>query len=311
MPPRPRLTHHFSIDVEEYFQVGALERYVPRERWTSLESRIHRSVEELLGLLDETRTRATCFTLGWIADRYPGLVRKLADAGHEVASHGWDHVRVTNQDRASFRKSVHRTKKLLEDITGAPVLGFRAPSFSIVPGRAWALDVLLEEGYRYDSSLFPVRRPDGYGYAGTPRDPYLRQCASGSLLELPMTTLRIAGVNLPAAGGGYFRLLPYAITSAAFRACEGRGQPGMFYIHPWELDSGQPRFAVAPLTRLRHYGGLSRTRNRLRRLLHEFRFRPVADSLLEKECEHARAPTRVLGAREAMNEPRSASAAPS
>jgi polysaccharide deacetylase family protein (PEP-CTERM system associated) len=281
-----RPLHHFTIDVEEYFQVVALEPYVGRDRWTSMESRVQRAVDELVELLAETGTRATCFTLGWIAERYPGLVRGLAAAGHEVASHGWDHVRVTHQGPAAFRTSVRQTKQVLEDITGTLVQGFRAPSFSIVKGHEWALDVLLEEGYRYDSSLFPVRRPDGYGYVGTPRDPFLLTRESGTLLELPMATLRFAGMNLPAAGGGYFRLLPYALVSAAFRACEQRGSPGMFYIHPWELDAEQPRLGVSGLARVRHYSGLSRTHGRLQRLLREFRFRPVADFLGEIRSAH-------------------------
>lgn len=271
--------HHFTIDIEEYFQVVALDAHVPRDSWTTMESRIHGAVDELLALLSSSGARATCFTLGWIADRYPELVRALAAAGHEIASHGWDHVRVTQQSAAAFRDSVRRAKEVLEDITGEAVLGFRAPSFSIVPGLEWAFDILLEEGYRYDSSLFPVRRPDGYGYAHSQRDPHILARQAGAILELPMTTFRIARLNIPAAGGGYFRLLPYALAQAALRSCERRGAPGMFYIHPWELDPGQPRFAVSTLTRVRHYGGLSRTHDRLRRLLAEFRFRSVREYL--------------------------------
>ena len=288
---RPNLTrpaHHFTVDVEEYFQVVALEGYVARGRWSSIESRLRHGMDQLLELFDEADVRCTCFILGWIAERHPALVRSLAAAGHEIASHGWDHVRVTHQPPSSFRDSVRTSKQLLEQLTGAPVLGYRAPSFSIVRGREWALDVLIEEGYKYDSSVFPVRRPDAYGYAGAPRDPYMLIRESGQLLELPMATLRLGGMNIPAAGGGYFRLLPYALVKAAFHSCERRGVPGTFYIHPWELDAAQPRLPVPRLTRMRHYGGLARTRPRLRRLLREFRFRPVADFLRDYSTSDAR-----------------------
>jgi polysaccharide deacetylase family protein (PEP-CTERM system associated) len=206
------------------------------------------------------------------------MVRAIAAAGHEVASHGWDHRRVTELDPASFRDSVRRTRALLEDLSGTPVVGFRAPSYSIVAGREWALDVLAEEGYRYDSSLFPVRRP-GYGYRGGARDPHLLERPAGTLVEIPPLTLRVLGVNLPAGGGAYFRLLPYALVRAALRSAERRGVPGTFYIHPWEIDPGQPSFAVPAATRLRHYGGLSRTWSRLERLLAEFRFTAIAPAL--------------------------------
>src|SRR5690606_33124136 len=222
--------------------------------------------------------RGTFFVLGWIAQRYPGLVRRIADAGHEVASHGWDHRRVTHQSPAEFRESVRRSKLWLEDITGRPVLGFRAPSFSIVPGREWALDVLVEEGYGYDSSLFPVRRP-GYGYAAARRDPHWLDRPAGRIAEVPPATLRRLGVNLPAAGGAYLRLLPLGLIRAALRDAERRGEPATFYIHPWELDPGQPRVPVPWLTRARHYGGLGRTEERVRRLLAEFSFRPIGETL--------------------------------
>lgn len=290
MVPPSRPTHHFTIDVEEYFQVVALERVIRRAWWSRIGSRLQREMEELLELLDAAGARATCFTLGWVAEHHPELVRRLATAGHEIASHGWDHVRVTHQTPAEFRRSVRDSKAALEDLTGAQVLGFRAPSFSIVPGLEWALDILLEEGYRYDSSLFPVRRPDGYGYKSAGRDPHHLDRPSGSLIEFPLTTLRVARVNLPAAGGGYFRLLPYALVRAGLRSCERRSVPGTFYVHPWELDAEQPRLPVPVLTRLRHYGGLARTRARLERLLREFSFRPIADTLREIDLRGAPAP---------------------
>jgi polysaccharide deacetylase family protein (PEP-CTERM system associated) len=206
------------------------------------------------------------------------LVRAIAQAGHEIASHGWDHVRVTEQTPHQFRDSIRRTKHVLEAITGAPVLGFRAPSFSIVPGREWALDILVEEAYRYDSSLFPVRRP-GYGYPGGLPDPYWIERPAGRVAEIPPATLQWGRLRVPAAGGAYFRLLPYGMVRAALRQCERRGVPGTFYIHPWEVDPDQPRVAVSWFTRTRHYGGLHRTLPRLERLLTEFRFAPVRETL--------------------------------
>lgn len=269
------MIHHFTVDVEEYFQVSALESHVGRGRWDTLESRVEASVGHILDALARHGARGTFFVLGWLAERKPDLVRAISGAGHEVASHGWDHRRVTTQTPEEFRASVRRTKQVLEDQSGAPVLGFRAPSYSIVAGREWALDVLVEEGYRYDSSLFPVRRP-GYGYVAAPRDPYWIERNAGPLAEVPPATLRVLGVNLPAAGGAYFRLLPYGLVRAALRSCERRGVAGTFYVHPWEFDPDQPRFEVPALTRLRHYGGLARTKGRLERLLSEFRFTSIA-----------------------------------
>ena len=272
--------HHFSVDVEEYFQVAALGPAVPRAQWCSYESRVARSVDELLDLLERHGSRGTFFVLGWIAQRDPQLVRRIAAAGHEVASHGWDHRRVTDQEPHEFRDSVRRTRHLLEDITGTGVLGFRAPSFSIPRGLEWALDVLIEEGYRYDSSLYPIRRP-GYGYANGARDPYWIDRPAGRLAEAPPATVSLMGVRVPAGGGAYFRLLPYALVRSAFREAERRGVPATFYIHPWELDAGQPRLDVSLATRIRHYGGLNGTRSRLERLLTEFRFRTIAETVNE------------------------------
>jgi polysaccharide deacetylase family protein (PEP-CTERM system associated) len=271
-------THHFSVDVEEYFQVAALEDAVPRGAWASYESRVGRSVDELLELLDRHGSRGTFFVLGWIADRDPQLVRRIAAAGHEVASHGWDHRRVPDQEPVEFRDSVRRTRQLLEDLAGTPVLGFRAPSFSILRGCEWALDVLIEEGYRYDSSLYPIRRP-GYGYANGTRDPHWIDRPAGRLVEAPPATMSVLGVRVPAGGGAYFRLLPYPLVRGALREAESRGVPATFYIHPWELDPEQPRLDVSLPTWIRHYGGLARTRRRLERLLAEFRFRPIAETV--------------------------------
>ena len=272
------VAHHFTIDVEEYFQVSALERHVARSDWERYPSRVAAQMERLLALLARHNARATCFVVGWVAERHPDLIRTIASAGHEIASHGWDHARVTKLTPVQFRSSVRRSKRVLEDITGAPVVGFRAPSFSIVAGREWALDILLDEGYGYDSSLFPIRRP-GYGYPTGPSDPHFLERSAGRLAELPPMTLRWGGLRLPAAGGAYFRLLPFAVVRAALRQCERRGVPGMFYIHPWEVDPDQPRLDVSLLTRIRHYGGQRRALERLDRLLSEFRFTAVRETL--------------------------------
>jgi polysaccharide deacetylase family protein (PEP-CTERM system associated) len=273
------VAHHFTIDVEEYFQVSALEPYVARSEWDRYPSRVAAQMDRLLALLARHNARATCFVVGWVAERHPELIRTIARAGHEIASHGWDHARVTTLTPAQFRSSVRSSKRVLEDIAGTPVVGFRAPSFSIVAGREWALDILLEEGYGYDSSLFPIRRP-GYGYPTGRSDPHFLERSAGRLAEIPPATLRWAGMRLPAAGGGYFRLLPYGVVRAALRQCERRHVPGTFYIHPWEIDPDQPRVDVSWLTRARHYRGLRGTVPRLERLLTEFRFVPIRETML-------------------------------
>lgn len=274
-PAASPVEHIFTVDVEEYFQVSAFDAAVSRDDWPALPSRIASNVDRLLELLDRHGMSATFFALGWIADRHPAVIRRIADAGHEIASHGWWHRRVTTLTPEEFRCEVRTSKAVLEGICGSEVLGFRAPNFSIVPGREWAFDVLLEEGYRYDSSLFPVRRP-GYGYPNAATVPHVIQRAGGQLLELPMATLSWSGVRLPAAGGGYFRHFPYGITRQAFQQHTNRGVSGTFYIHTWEIDQDQPRIRVPWVTRMRHYHGLNGTLSRLERLLSEFRFTSVA-----------------------------------
>jgi polysaccharide deacetylase family protein (PEP-CTERM system associated) len=274
------IRHYFTVDVEEHFQVSAFEDRIPRSSWASQESRVAASVDRLLEVLAAAGARGTFFVLGLVAERTPSVVHSIHAAGHEIASHGWDHRRVTELSPAEFRDSVRRSKRLLEDMVGSPVLGYRAPSYSIVAGKEWALDVLAEEGYTYDSSLFPVRRP-GYGYADGERDPHWLERPAGRLAELPPATWRVLGANLPAAGGAYFRIFPYRLVRAALRQCEARGVPGVFYLHPWEVDPEQPRLPVRLSARLRHYTGLHRTLPRLRRLLAEFRFTAIADGLRE------------------------------
>lgn len=263
--------HLFSVDVEEHFQVSAFDRVLTRDQWPAQPSRVESNTDRLLELLARHDARGTFFTLGWVADRHPALIKRIAGAGHELASHGWWHYKVTALSPPAFREEIRRSKGILEEIAGAPVRGFRAPSFSIVPGTEWAFDILLEEGYRYDSSVFPIRRA-GYGYPGAPVIPYQIRRPAGVLLELPLATTLAGGVRVPAAGGAWFRHLPYAVTDRAFREHERKGDGAMFYIHPWEIDEGQPRLPVSILQRLRHYGGLSRTAPRLERLLTTYRF---------------------------------------
>ncbi len=270
--------HFFTVDVEEYFQVAALAPWAPMDRWESFETRVEAQIDRLLELLARHDARATFFTVGWVAERHPGMVRSIANAGHELASHTWDHRKITAQTPTAFRESIRRTKAVLEDLGGRPVIGFRAPSYSIVRGTEWSLDLLLEEGHRYDSSLFPVRRR-GYGYVGGQRDPYWIDRPAGRIAEIPPATLRVGSATLPAAGGAYFRLLPYALVRAALKSAESRSVPATFYIHPWEYDPGQPRLPVPVLTRVRHYGRLAGVWPRLERLLTEFRFAAIADAL--------------------------------
>ena len=275
-------TQLFSIDVEEHFQANAFDSVVSRKDWDAQPSRVEANTDRLLDLLGRTGARATCFVLGWVAERHPELVRRIAAQGHEVASHGWWHRRIGTLSPAEFRQEVRDSKRLLEDLGGSPVNGYRAPSFSLTPGREWVFDVLLEEGYTYDSSIFPIRRPD-YGYPGAPVIPYQIRRPAGVLLEIPMATARVLGLRIPAAGGGYLRQLPYALIRKAAQDAGARRQPGMFYIHPWEVDPGQPRFPVGLLTRVRHYGGLAKTFGHLERLLGEFHFTSVADWLATVE----------------------------
>ncbi len=272
------VTHFFTVDVEEYFQVSAFEGIAPRSRWADFESRVTVVVERLLELLADANVQATFFTLGVVARRSPDVVKSIANAGHEIASHGIDHRRVTTITQEEFRKQARESKHLLEDLAGSPVLGYRAPSYSIIPGNEWALEVLRDEGYQYDSSLFPIRRR-GYGYPDGQADPHWFSTAAGPLYEVPPCTWRVGGQRLPAAGGGYFRLLPYALVRAGLRQAARRGQPGTFYIHPWELDPQQPRLSTPLLTRVRHYTGLDRVIPRLKRLLGEFSFTSISEGL--------------------------------
>jgi polysaccharide deacetylase family protein (PEP-CTERM system associated) len=268
--PGQSITNALTIDVEDYFQVSALAPYIPREEWPQRPCRVERNVERILLMLDENGVRATFFTLGWIAERHPQLVRRIVDAGHELASHGFGHERASDLSRADFSADIRRAKLLLEDISGQEIKGYRAPSFSIGAGNLWAFECLAEAGHRYSSSIYPIRH-DHYGMPDAPRFAHL---VHHGLLELPVTTARFLNRNWPASGGGYFRLLPYVLSRWLLRQVNERdGQPAIFYFHPWEIDAGQPRIPdLTAKTRFRHYVNLQRTEGRLRRLLADFRW---------------------------------------
>ena len=269
--------HIFSVDVEEYFQVHAFEDLVHPDEWKCYPSRVGQATDRLLALLEEHDTRATFFVLGWIAERHPGVVERIAEAGHEVASHGCWHDRVDELTPEQFMADVRRSKEILEDVAGQPVLGYRAPRFSLQEDTAWMLDVLAELGFRYDSSLMPARMAAGGGWPGAGRWPRIVDTGGGQLLELPLTTARVAGLTLPAAGGAYLRHLPYALVRSGFRQAEEEGVPGVFYLHPWELDPNQPTIPVGLSARIRHYRNLEGTEDRVRRVLEDFAFTSARD----------------------------------
>jgi len=273
------VAHHFTVDVEEYFHPTALARHYPMSAWEGLERRSPAVVDRVLEFLAERGTRGTFFVVGWLAEREPAMVRRIGAAGHEVGSHGYEHELVGRLGPDGFRESVRRSKDALEDLTGEPVLGYRAPSFSIVPGLEWAFDVLLEEGYRYDASLFPVSQHPTYGYPARSPDPHWIERPSGRLAEFPSTTARLLGQTLPASGGAYFRLLPYGLVRAGLQQAARRGRPGMFYIHPWEMDDWVPEVDAPWLQKVRTFAGRRRTWGRLDRMLGEFRFAPIRTTL--------------------------------
>lgn len=313
MSPSPSpIVNALTVDVEDYFQVSAFEHVVARERWGEYPSRVVANTDRLLDLFAGRDVRATFFVLGWVADREPALVRRIAAAGHEIASHGYGHRLIYEQTPEEFREDVRRARALLEAVSGQAVVGYRAPSFSITERSLWALDVLIEEGYAWDASIFPIRH-DRYGIPSAPRHAFrvhagvsragtlaaqgfrLRNASADSpepsaqavspaisLLEIPASTVRVAGVNLPIGGGGYFRLLPYAWTRRGIRRLNQVEQkPAVFYLHPWEVDPDQPRLAAGWRSRFRHYRNLDRTEGRLRRLLGDFSFGTISAALLQ------------------------------
>jgi polysaccharide deacetylase family protein (PEP-CTERM system associated) len=271
-PAEHPIVNAMSVDVEDYFHVSVFDGIVPRSAWESMESRVRPNTERLLDIFDEFDIRSTFFVLGWVGERHPDLVLEIARRGHEVASHGYAHRLVYDQTRTAFRDDVKRAKAILEDAGGRTVLGYRAPSYSITPRSLWALDVLIEEGYQYDSSIFPIRH-DRYGIPVSGRVPYRVDRPAGTLIEVPGSTTRAGSLNLPVAGGGYFRILPYWWTRWGIsRVNELEHRPAVFYLHPWEIDPDQPRLKTGRLGRFRHYRNLAETEARLRQLLTDFRF---------------------------------------
>ncbi|MEO7274382.1 MAG: XrtA system polysaccharide deacetylase [Vicinamibacterales bacterium] len=266
------IVNAMSVDVEDYFQVSAFDGVVPRSGWDTMESRVVRNTERLLAIFDEHQVRGTFFVLGWVAERFPALLRTIAGQGHEIASHGYGHGLVYDQTSDAFRADLQRSKAVIEAACGVEVLGYRAPSFSITMRSLWALDVLIDEGFEYDASIFPIHH-DRYGIPSSPRHPYRIERRGGSLVETPGSTTSWGPFNVPVAGGGYFRILPYAWTRWGIgRVNRQDRQPAIFYLHPWEIDPGQPRMNASRLSRFRHYRNLERTEARLRRLLTDFRF---------------------------------------
>ncbi len=276
-----------TIDVEDYYQVTAFEPVVRFADWERCESRVERNTQALLEGLAEHDTQATFFILGWVAERHPGLVRAIDAAGHEVAAHGYAHQRVYTQTPEQFREETRRVKACLEDIIGRPILGYRAASYSITAESLWALDILQQTGFVYDSSIFPVRH-DFYGIPDHPRFCHvLDGDGHDGLVEFPMSTVRLGNFNLPIAGGGYFRLYPYALSRWGMRHLNRvEQQPSVVYLHPWEVDPQQPRMPARGLSKFRHYINLNKTLPRLRRLLHDFDFAPMATVLRERGLLH-------------------------
>ena len=268
--PAAPIVNALTIDVEDYFQVSAFAPHIRRSEWDSMECRVERNIERILALLADADATATFFTLGWIAERYPDVVRRIADAGHELASHGFGHRRASEQPRAEFLADIRLAKAILENVAAREVRGYRAPSFSVGPANDWAFDAIAEAGYRYSSSIYPIRH-DHYGAPDAPR--FAHEARPG-LLEIPVATVRMLSRNWPAGGGGYFRLVPYALSRWAIRRINARDRrPAMFYFHPWELDPEQPRIAgTGAKTRFRHYVNLRRMAPRMARLLRDFRW---------------------------------------
>ena len=282
--PDTTITNALTIDVEDYFQVSAFAPHIARSEWNTRECRIENNVNCILEMLAHRGTKATFFTLGWIAERYPQLVRQIVQEGHELASHGYGHERASDQTEAAFFADIQLAKIVLEDLAGSEVNGYRAPSFSIGSGNLWAFDCLARAGYRYSSSVYPIRH-DHYGMPDSPRFAY--EVRPG-LMEIPITTLRVLNRNLPSSGGGYFRLLPYALSRWMLsRVNRQDRESGIFYFHPWEIDTGQPRIAgISSKTRFRHYVNIGRMEERLNQLLGDFRWGRMDQIFLDRFTQH-------------------------
>jgi polysaccharide deacetylase family protein (PEP-CTERM system associated) len=283
MPVTP-ITNALTIDVEDYFQVSAFATHIARSEWSTRECRVERNVNAILEMLSSRDIKATFFTLGWIAERYPQLVRQIVKEGHELASHGYGHERATDQTEAAFFADIHLAKIVLEDLVDSEVKGYRAPSFSISTGNLWAFDSLVRAGYRYSSSVYPIR----HDHYGMPESPRFAHEVRPSLIEIPITTMRVLNRNLPSSGGGYFRLLPYALSRWMLgRVNERDREAGIFYFHPWEIDIGQPRIpGISRKTRFRHYVNIGRMQGRLNRLLGDFKWGRMDHIFLDKFIKH-------------------------
>lgn len=276
----PTITNALTIDVEDYFQVSAFAPHIARSEWNTRECRVERNIDRILEMLAEHDTKATFFTLGWIAERYPELVRRIVKEGHELASHGYGHERASDQTEATFFADIHLAKIVLEDFADSEVNGYRAPSFSIGTGNLWAFDCLVRAGYHYSSSIYPIRH-DHYGMPDSPR--FAHEVRPG-LMEIPMTTLRMLNRNLPSSGGGYFRLLPYSVSRWMLSRVNGHDrQAGVFYFHPWEIDTDQPRVSgINFKTRFRHYVNIDRMEGRLNQLLRDFKWGRMDQIFLDR-----------------------------
>lgn len=273
-----RVVNALTVDVEDYFHASAFDRVVSRASWAERESRVVANTRRLLDSFAQQKVRATFFVLGWVAQRFPSLVREIASQGHELASHGFHHQLIYTLTPEQFRDDVRRAKAMIEDAGGCAVRGYRAPSFSIVQSSLWALDVLIEEGHTYDASIFPIHH-DRYGIPDAPRTVHVIERGAGRIVEIPGSTVRAGGLNMPIAGGGYFRLLPYAFTRWGISRLNAQGVPAVFYIHPWEIDADQPRLPVPRLTACRHYSNLANTLDRLARMVNEFAFDTITATL--------------------------------
>ena len=289
-----KLRHVLSFDVEEHFQVAAFWSVARRREWDQLASRVERNTRKIADLLSEHSTKATFFVLGWVAERHPGLVKDLAQQGHEIASHGYGHELVHTQTPAHFREDVRRSKQILEDLIGRPVMGYRAPSFSITSQTEWAISALIEEGYRYDSSIYNRFRST-QGSRVTRAGTYQLKTGAGTIWEVSPSTMNACGFRLPVAGGGYFRLFPYATSKMFLKNLEKQGSQLVMYLHPWELDPEQPRMDGPVLSKVRHYLNLGKTEQRLRWLLKDFSFAPINEvirpirDIVEGQGEYAHA----------------------
>lgn len=277
-----------TVDVEDYYQVSAFSKNVSAADWDKMESRVVRNTNRILQMFSDAGIKATFFTLGWVAEREPSLVRAIADEGHEIACHGYSHQLIYNQKQSVFKEETLRAKKILEDQIQAEVLGYRAASYSITEKSRWAIDVLIEAGFKYDSSIFPVRH-DRYGMPDAPKFPYMQKAESGkSITEFPLSTLNLLGYRLPVAGGGYFRLYPYYFSQLALASINKfHNKPFIFYLHPWEVDPEQPRINTSALSKFRHYNNLDKCESRLKSLLYYFDFGTAREVLINSNMLNA------------------------